>query len=120
VNIVKGFLNPGDIFLRKINLKLLCIIVLNITDGILTYLGISGHYIEELNILMTGVVSNIYFLLFIKIVTPTLLLILTAYAVNKYDYRKMKFAVLLINICFIAYIIVFIAHLAWIIQLLVL
>ncbi len=116
MNILSRYLKNSDQDLRKTNYKLLYIAVANLLDGVLTYAGVAGNYIIELNRLMTGVVTNIYLLLVVKIAIPTLLLFLIAYSLNKYGYSKMKVAVLFINICFGVYALIVLIHMIWIIK----
>lgn len=104
----------SSLLLRKANFKLVCILLLNIADGLLTYYGVSKAYAVEVNLLMLPVVSNVRSLLFYKILLPTVLIALVVFIINKYDYSRMFFARLFINICFGIYIAVLLLHFVWI------
>ncbi|MDP4095098.1 MAG: DUF5658 family protein [Bacillota bacterium] len=110
MNLFEKYINRGITANGNINFKIFCIIILNAIDGILTYIGVSSGYAVELNRIMIGVVSDFWKLVLVKILTPTVLLILIAYLMNKFSYKKMKLASAFINICFGAYIVVMFIH----------
>ncbi len=118
MSILTRYLRNPDQELKKTNYKLFYIAIANLLDGVLTYIGVTSRNIIELNGLMTGVVTNLYLLIVVKITIPTLLLFFIAYSVNKYGHSKMKVSVLFINICFSVYVLIILIHLIWVIQVL--
>jgi hypothetical protein len=111
---ISDCISTKNTLVKKTNKKLVLILILNITDGLLTYIGVSNNYAVEVNILMASVVTDFGRLLIYKLLLPSALILFVAFIINKYDYSKMTIARLFINLCFGLYICVLMLHIVWI------
>ena len=100
--------------LKTINRKIFLIILFNIIDGILTYVGVINNYTVETNKIMVNVVSHFERLMLFKLFLPTLVLLAIAFIMNKYKYTKMPVACFFVSICFWVYCFVLLTHVVWI------
>ncbi len=101
----------------RINARIFLIILFNLIDGILTYIGVSKNYIVEMNLLMVNVVTDLNKLLLYKLLLPTLALTIIAFLLNKKGDKRMPFARKLVNTCFWIYVFVLATHFLWLVML---
>lgn len=100
----------------NINFKTATIIImiLNFIDGILTYLGIYFGYAYEKNALIVDIMSNLYGVLFIKLLLPTLLLFMVYKIISQNQIST--FIKILIIAALVAYMFIFLNHIYVLIQ----
>lgn len=98
----------------RISRSIISIIILNLTDGILTYIGVTNNYVYEMNILMVNIVSDLNKLMLFKLLLPTCALLAVLNIFNRNDYRKMPVGHALVKICLVAYSVIFLMHCYWI------
>ena len=92
--------------IRKI---IISIGILNIIDGILTYLGVYYNYAYEVNVLMIQIVESLFLLILVKIILTSLFLFCIDYFFQ--NYKIGKFVRLLIILPLIVYSLIFCNHL---------
>lgn len=103
-----------DIALRRIQLKLVAVYILNIVDALLTYLGIAKGFITEENPLLVDIVANPAYLVLLKgIAIPAALVLLYQICRKTNAYRLLCGGT---NVLLGAYVAVFLVHIYWLLQ----
>lgn len=91
--------------------KIWILIVLNALDSFFTYIGVMAGYAEELNPIVLPFVQNQFFMIGVKVVLVTAILIGVIYLLKNTSKYRLGFASALINFAFYTYIIVTLNHL---------
>ena len=98
-----------------LKITLITIAILNILDGILTYIGVSSKYIKEGNILLINIVNNLPLVVLLKcVIVPGLLLGIY------YLIRNIRIGLtvkLVIGICLVVYFLIFCIHIGILVKL---
>lgn len=105
---------------KEIIKELKFLILLNAWDGIISYIGVFSKNIEEWNPLMRDIISNIYSLVAVKLIMPTLLIIVIIFLIKSGVYYPSKTVKKLINTTLYLYITVSFLHVLWIIKAIIL
>jgi len=102
-------------FLKYLKRVLIVICILNFTDMVLTYIGVTTGHAIEINPFMVKYVNNIYSMIVLKVMVPVTVAAYLYYRQLRSEISKFKIKKKLLNICMYAYILININHLIWIV-----
>lgn len=102
-----------DSSLDSIKIKFYGIILLNITDSILTFLALKTGFMIEANPIMRGVVDNLFYSLLLKILVSTSLLFFIFKRLRKASKTQLTSSNSLTNFIFLYYLFVNMWNLSW-------
>lgn len=94
----------------NIQLKLMAIIGLNMLDGLLTYIGIEQGYSVEVNPITKIFIGDFTSMMLLKIVWPTLLIMLAFVTMERLDIKKPGFVKSCVNGAFGVYLFISLNH----------
>jgi hypothetical protein len=98
-----------------LKLTLITIAILNILDGVLTYIGVNSGYIREGNILLVSIVNNLPLVILLKcVIVPGLLLGIYHLIKNIKIGLTVK---LVIGVCLVVYFLIFCMHIGILVRL---
>ena len=88
--------------------------LLNILDGVYTYIGIHLGIITEANKIMVSVIANPFKILIIKILIPTIVLILISKGIKEGFIKLHKASKIIVNMVLYTYAAVLCIHAVWV------